>query len=384
MTAQTRNQNGLPRRGLVSLGQTMAAVGLLLGVLTVPLDLSSHTYAGALATVLVVGMLLVRGAGRLSVGWTSAAEVVTSAVLLGWRRPTRAVWSLLTAAAGLALGAWLAGRGEPLAGLLGAGLTLASARWWLPQGAARERARTGVERAMAGALSGGLEWDAAEAAQRGAPVRVRFEGDATPVRVTAPLPPAWKAASEEDLSSEVNSRLGEWGTPWVVAVNHSERRLIVIRRGPAGDGALRRRTPCRMRRRSASAGSARLLLAGLGGWVPVPFYWDAADSPSGLSWAAWAGQVRLGAADRRSGDRSAQSTYLPERVGFPSCRRKNVEVVATSLVKSQVSSPAQTECTAATLMEKAGVQHVQDLRGLATHPHRVTSSSSWWRRIRLG
>lgn len=232
LLAQTRDEHNLPRRGLVSLGEGMASLGLLLGVLAVPTSLPPAHYAATLAAVLVVGLVLIRGAGRLAIGWTSAAEIVTSAVGLGWTRPRRAVWSLLALCAGLLLAVWLAARGEPLAGLLGVAVVLAPARWWLPWGAARERARTGVERALAGSLAGGTEWDSHEANLRGAPVRVAFDGEQRPRRVSAPLPPGWKAAAEDALRDEIRTRLDEWGRPWGVLVEHSRRRLVAERAAP--------------------------------------------------------------------------------------------------------------------------------------------------------
>lgn len=224
MTAQTRDQNGLPRRGLVTLGQALASLGLVVGVLAVPLTLPTVTYAASLGVVLVVGLVLVRGAGRLAIGWTSTAEMMTSAVGLGWRRPARVLWSLLALCGGLTLAVWLAGQDEPAAGLLGALVALAPARWWLPWGAQRERARTGIERAVAGTWRG-AEWSAAEAEQRGAPVRVRFKGDATPVSLTAALPPAWRASAVESDRAELRERLSAWGSPWAVEMDPSSRRL---------------------------------------------------------------------------------------------------------------------------------------------------------------
>lgn len=283
MLAQTRDEHGLPRRGLVSLGETVASLGLLLGVLAVPLTLPPETYAAALAAVLLVGLALIRGAGRLAIGWTSGAEIVTSAVGLGWARPRRALWSVLAVAVGLAV--WLAGRGEPAAGLLGAAVALAPARWWLPWGASRERARTGVERALAGALAGGTEWDSHEANLRGSPVRVAFDGEQKPWRISAPLPPGWKASSEENLSTEVNSRLSEWGTPWITAVDHSRRRVVATKGEPLPDFLPWDGQPAgghqvtlglaRVSPAAAAAGVGRL------GEVK-PFVWDLDDTPSGI------------------------------------------------------------------------------------------------------
>lgn len=222
LLAQTRDEHGLPIRSRVTAGEAMASLGLLGALIALPRDLPRETYAGALAGVLLCGLLLVRGAGRLAIGWTSPAEIATSAVGLGWTRPARAVWSVLALAGGLGVAVWLAGRGEPAAGLLGALLVLAPARWWLPWGASRERTRTGIERALAGLLAGGLEWEHHEAALRGAPVRIRFQGDDRAAEVTYPLPPNWKASAEESLEEDLRARLSRWGY-WLTHIDASSR-----------------------------------------------------------------------------------------------------------------------------------------------------------------
>lgn len=224
MLAGSRDEHGQPRRGYVAAGEWLAMGGLLLGLLVLPPALPPSTYAAALAVTILVGLVLVRGAGRLAQGWTTSAEVVTSAAGLAWRRPKRVLWSLLCAAAGLTLAVWLAGRGEPLAGLLGAALVLAPARWWMPWGAARERARTGVEVATAGTWRG-AEWDSHEAERHSAPIRVRFRGDEQPCLVTAPLPPTWRASSLEADRAELRERLSAWGSPWTVEMDSSRRRI---------------------------------------------------------------------------------------------------------------------------------------------------------------
>lgn len=285
MVAQTRDEHGLPRRGLVSLGEGLASLGLLLGILVVPLTLPPETYAATLALVLVGGLVLIRGAGRLAIGWTSAAEIITSAVGLGWTRPGRAACSLLALALGLALAAWLAGQGGPLAGLIGAALALSPARWWLPRGASRERARTGIEKALAGVLAGGLEWDKHEADLRGAPVRVRFAADATPDRVSYHLPPNWRAAQTEDLEGEIKERLSKWGT-WLVDIRPSDRWAVAERVDPlperldyTGEVATDRgEVTVGMARLSRRAAKARGQRYG----STLPFVWDARVAPHGL------------------------------------------------------------------------------------------------------
>lgn len=222
LIAQSRDDHGLPRRSLVNAGQWLAMAGLLLALLVLPTALLPPTYVLALAGVLIVGLLLVRGAGRLAIGWTTAAEVTTAAVWLSWTRPKRVAWSLACAVGGLTMAVWLAGQGHPLAGLLGAAVALAPARWHLPAGYARESAQTGIERALAGLLSGGLEWDGHEAALRGAPVRIRFRGDDQAASVTYPLPPNWRASAEENLEEDLRARLSRWGY-WLTHVDASAR-----------------------------------------------------------------------------------------------------------------------------------------------------------------
>lgn len=224
LIAGSRDDHGQPRRGYVALGEWLAMGGLLLALMTLPTELPPLTYATALALTLIVGLALIRGAGRLAQGWTTAAEVTTSAVLLSWTRPERVVTSVLCTAAGLTLAAWLAGQGSQGAGLLGAAVALAPARWLLPAGHAREQNRTGVEIATAGTWRG-AEWDSHEAERRSSPIRVGFRGDVQPCLVTAPLPPSWRASSLEADRAELRERLSAWGSPWMIEMSPSRRRI---------------------------------------------------------------------------------------------------------------------------------------------------------------
>lgn len=224
MLAGSRDDQHQPRRAYVALGEWLAIIGTLLALVTLPTDLPPSTYAVALAATVLAGLVLVRGAGRLAQGWTTAAEVVTSAVWLGWTRPQRVVWSTLAALAGLGLAVWLADQGSPWAGLLGALMAIAPARWHLPAGFGREQNRTGVEIATAGTWRG-AEWDSHEAERRSSPIRVRFRGDEQPCLVTAPLPPSWRASALEADRAELRERLSAWGSPWAVEMDPSSRRL---------------------------------------------------------------------------------------------------------------------------------------------------------------
>lgn len=223
--AGARDEHKLPRRALVGFGQWISMAGLVLGLLAIPPALGGTRYAVALTLLLAVGVTLVRCAGRNAVGWTSTGEIVTSAVLLSWRTPRRGFWSLLSLVAGVGMAAWLADGSWPLAGLLGGLVALAPARWWMKAGYAREKNRTGVEKAMAGVVSGGDEWDGHSAARRGAPVKIKFRGDSIPSKVGAPLPPGWRKSSMETDRAEIRERLGDWGSPWTVEMNSSGRAV---------------------------------------------------------------------------------------------------------------------------------------------------------------
>lgn len=220
--AGSRDEQKQPRRFLVRSGQWMALTGFLVGLLAVPPALGALRYAIALVIFLVIGIALVRGAGRNSVGWTSTAEIVTSAVLLSWRTPRRALGSLIALTTGVSLAVWLASVPWPFAGLLGSLVALAPARWWIHAGYAREKARTGMEKAMAGVLSGGEEWDGHSAALRGAPIKIRFRADSEPDTVTYPLPPSWRESETESLEEDMRARLAAWGY-WLTRVDASKR-----------------------------------------------------------------------------------------------------------------------------------------------------------------
>ena len=156
----------------------------------------------------------------------------------------------------------------------------------------------------------------------------------------------------------------------MVAVNHSERRLVVTKGEDlpemvryAGERPAGMRLPlgiCRISPAAALAGVGRL-------GTTVPFYWDAADSPSGLIVGSMGGGksvlVRLIVAQWAG---SIGPVYLldPKRVEFSIfAGRKNVEVVATSLEQiTGVFARAEAEMHRRyALMEKASVQHVKDL-----------------------
>lgn len=338
LAAQSRDESGQPRMGTVRVGTLLTAAGLLLGVLGVPQGLPPLTYAGLLAVVLLVGLLLLRGGARRAIGWTSAAEAFTTAAGMAWGSPRRALVALLSAGAGLSLAVVLAGQGAPLAGLLGAALVLAPARWWMGAAWKRERTRTGVERAMAGLLAGGAEWDGATANLRGAPVKIRFDAEQIPTRVIAPLPPAWAVSKTEDLEAEIAGRLREIAPAWTV-VPDPFRRLVKVTRSAvlptvvpyeAQDGP----------RRSITVGPARIsraaAVAGLGEFgAEFPLCWDAQRSPHGLIVGlTGAGKSAAAYVVIVTWCRSGNDVWLcdPKRVEFTPLRgRQGVERVAVDL-----------------------------------------------------
>lgn len=286
LLAQSRDEHGLPRRGRVRVGEWLAMTGLVVALLTLPRDLSALTYAAAITGTLLAGLLLVRGAGRLAIGWTTAAEVLTASAALAWRTPPRIAWSLLSLTGGLTLAIWLATQNEPTAALLGAAVALAPIRWWLPWGASREKTQTGVERALAGLLSGGLEWDGHEASLRGAPVRIHFRNDDKASKVTYPLPPSWKASAEENLEEDLRARLSRWGY-WLTHVDASARVAVAEAVEPlpamieyagetasdTGDVVLGQ---ARLSRKAAKSKGRQY------GQV-VPFIWTARTAPHGVA-----------------------------------------------------------------------------------------------------
>ncbi|WP_430751132.1 FtsK/SpoIIIE domain-containing protein [Kocuria rhizophila] len=223
------DEHAQPRRALVTFGQWLTIGGFVVGLVSLPTDLDPVHASSALAVLLLVGLILMRGAGRNAIGWTSASEILTAAVMLSWTTPRRALWSSAALGVGISLAAWLTAHEWQLPGLVGALVALAPARWWLKHGWDREHAQTGVERSLAGALAGGSEWNTHEATLRGAPIKLRFEDGRVPRRVTFALPPSWRASSEDTLRDDVRKRLDEWGRPWGVVVNNSKREVVAER-----------------------------------------------------------------------------------------------------------------------------------------------------------
>lgn len=231
MIASSRDRDGLPRTGTTRLGALAAFLGLLAGLLAIPGGVPPATLGALLLAVLIVGLGLLRAASRQAIGWTAAGEVATTAVGLVWAGPGRALTALLSLAAGLLAAVWLSGQGLPGAAFLGALVVLAPARWQLLWAAKRERARTKVERALAGALAG-AEWNPQESARRGAPCRVQFDAEQTPERLAFPLPPTWRSTDLERLEGELNARLADWGGPWLLQViPGSGRTMARVERG---------------------------------------------------------------------------------------------------------------------------------------------------------
>ena len=371
LIASSRDKDGLPRTGTTRLGAFLALLGLLAGLLAIPGSLPTTTLPAVLLAVLLGGLALLRAASRQAIGWTALGEVATTAVGLAWARPGRAVVSLLSLVAGLWTAVWVAGQGLPLAALLGALVILAPARWQMLAALARERTRTKVERALAGALAG-AEWDPKESARRGAPARVRFDRAHQPASLAFPLPPAWRTTDLERLAAELNARLADWGGPWLLAVaaGSARTRAVCSRGEPLPEHCLAEPTPPDGLR--ITLGLARIspeaALAGVGEQGAIqPFVWDAADSPSGLIVGSMGGGksvlVRLIIA---TWGRFIGAVILldPKRVEFPIFRgRRGVEIVAVTLAEIAAAfEQAEAEMQRRfALMEAAGVQHVNDL-----------------------
>lgn len=239
---------------------------------------------GILATLLI-GVPVVHAAARRAIGWSSFIEIAISALFLAWVKPARALASTLCGVAGLGVAAWLSGQDEPLAVLAGCLVVLAPARWHVRNAYRRESARTGIERALAGVMVGGLEWESDEADLRGAPVRVRFDADARPVSVTHPLPPRWDTSSTEKLEEEIQKRLEVWGY-WLVQIDPSKRGAVAQNVDPlptridyAGETASERgEVVLGMARLSRVAAKT---LGRVYGEV-CAFIWDARVSPHGI------------------------------------------------------------------------------------------------------
>lgn len=138
---------------------------------------------------------------------------------------------------------------------------------------------------MAGALSGGQEWQSAEADLRGAPVRLRFDRDDRPARVSFRLPPGWKATSEEGLEGELRARLSPWGY-WLATVDHAGRRVVADSVEPLpkmlpynGETASDRgEVVIGLARLSRPAAATKGRQYG----DVIPFVWDARAAPHGL------------------------------------------------------------------------------------------------------
>lgn len=347
MVAQHRDDAGQPQKHRVRAGTVLAAVGLLLGLLLMPTGMTWRTFALTTVLVLVVGLLLLRGAAVRARGWTSTGEVVTSAVglalSLSWRHR---VALGATTVAGLAVGTWFEGHGQPGAALLAAAVVLAPVRLTLGPARRMERNRTGVEVAMAGVLSGGHEWDAALANSRGAPIKVRFDEGQNPATVTAKVPPGWQASRSDDLAADIEERLSHWGRPWVVRPDHSKRHLrahlggllpeMILYDAPGMPGD----SSCRLGSHTVRVGLARVSKAaakagkGAEGSL-IPFDIDFSKTPHGIivgqtgggksvedriivaQWAARIGEVVL---------------CDPKRVEFLMFQgRKSIRTVATRL-----------------------------------------------------
>lgn len=368
----------LPRRWNVKLGQAGVGLGLLLVLRGLPTGLEPRAWMLAFAVALFGGLIVLRAVAGQALGWTALGEVVAAAVVMVLRRSWGLRLSLLaTTTAALVGGAWLAARGVETAGLLSAALLLAPARAVLLRARRQERTRTAVERAMAGALTGGLSWENAVAALGGAPAAVRFDVDGEPVRVSAPLPPGFKASTIEALQAELDERLRAWGRPWAVRADTSRRTLVAERRDPLPERIDWKARPARGR--TVTLGLARLDRAGeasgLGRFCDVvPLRWDLDRSPHGQIVGVTGGGKSV--AIRLVITQWLMAGYEvilcdPKRVEFsPFARRRGVRTVATSLedmtgALEAAEGELQHRFEA---LEATGLQHVKDLHKVGRTP----------------
>lgn len=229
--AHRKDKHGNPLRMAVGAGAGMTLLALVLALAALPAA-EPRAYTLTLAGTLTSGLAVVHAASSRSVGWTSLGEAVWSAWALSWTSWSRPPVTAVCLAAGGFLGAWAADTGAGAHGLLAGLVALAPARAQLRAAWTRETTRTRVERALAGALSGGLEWDQQRAAMRGAPVKVRFDAKQNPVKLLVPLPPSWRSSAEDRDREELRERLSAWGQPWRVLVNASKRVLLAERAAP--------------------------------------------------------------------------------------------------------------------------------------------------------
>src|SRR5690625_4606186 len=110
LIAGSRDEHAQPRRALVTLGQWLTIGGFAMGLISLPIASGPVHAGGALAVHLLVGLILMRGAGRNAIGWTSVAEILTAAVMLSWTTPRRVLWSAATLGAGISLTVWFTDR----------------------------------------------------------------------------------------------------------------------------------------------------------------------------------------------------------------------------------------------------------------------------------
>lgn len=215
-----------PGRLRIATGVGLATTAVVPATALIP-ALPWWQYAAALTAVLTAGAVVIHAVSCRAIGWASLGEVLWAAYTLPWSKPRRALAAVAALIVAGVVGSWLASKGATAHGVLAALIALAPARWYAVTAWKRERTRTRIERALAGVLTGGQEWNTEHANLRGAPIRVRWD-DHRPLRILAPIPPAWKHETRETFRREVQARLAEWGTPWIVQFNPSKRRMTAV------------------------------------------------------------------------------------------------------------------------------------------------------------
>lgn len=218
-----KRADGVPSRTAITLGVGLTGAALVLGLAAIP-PVSFLPYLVILTLTITGAVAVIHMASSHAIGWSSAGEIIWSAVVISWCTRRRAAVSAALLVLGALIGSSVASTGATAHGLLAGLVALAAARWHTATAARREVTRTAVEKAVSGVMTGG-PWDPKIAALHGAPAHVRFDIDAAPVSMWAPLPQSHRETADVPLRQEMRARLTEWGRPWVVTVDATRRKM---------------------------------------------------------------------------------------------------------------------------------------------------------------
>lgn len=222
--------SGQPRRWAVRAGTWLVMGATVFGIVRWPEPTGDRLAdATALLGWLTLGWGATYFASHRATGWTSVGEVITTAVSLVWRRPLAALAGLTA----LALAGWVyASLPVERVAVLAVAVALTPAVAMGVSALDREHTTTLIEHALAGAMSGGTDWETPRADLHGAPVSVKFDRQNAPVVVTAPMPPELPERRIEYLQADVKARLGRWGGRlWLVHPDLSAR-VVTATLGP--------------------------------------------------------------------------------------------------------------------------------------------------------